>query len=88
MSKEALKERVQFTFDKNPNYEALFSTSDNNVFTDANLAEQHAIRLKDTTIETHKREAGKDVKTLEVVTEEVKDEEVAAEEVKAPKTKK
>lgn len=55
MSKEALKERVQFTFDKNPKYGVLFSTSDNNVFTDADLAEQHSIRLKDTTVEMHTR---------------------------------
>lgn len=55
MSKEALKERIELTFKNNESYTELYATSDNNVFTDLDLAKQNAIRLRDTNIETYKR---------------------------------
>lgn len=90
MSKEALKERVQLTFEKNEDYQVLFSTSDENVFTNEDMAKNQAIRLKDTTIVAHKRKAvvTEAVKDIEVTDEEVVAEEVEAEEVKAPNKKK
>jgi len=56
MSKKALEERIKQTFETNPDYQVLYSTSDNNVFTKKDLAENQAIRLKDPAIITYNRE--------------------------------
>ncbi len=82
MSKEALKERIALTFEKNPKYDELFATSDNNVFTDEELAKQQAIRLKDTKVTPFKRPADKKEEATKNI--EVNGEE----EVKAPADKK
>lgn len=57
MSKnKKVEERLKLTFAHYKDLEKVFATSDNNVFTDKKLCEDHAVRLDDKKITTYKRE--------------------------------